>query len=258
MSLYTQIIGPAHAPSIVFLHGLGVSSWMWQEQVEVLSETYRCLLIDLPGQGESYQTEWHSLADTAQQVAGIIREQVPSGSAHVVGLSLGGYTALTLWQNHPEVIESLVVSGVITRPLRNQWFFNLFVALMPALLKSDLVMRLNERLMNLPPEAVVLMRKDTARMSARTFQVVNREVMNFHLPEDLAQRSQPALIVAGDKEVKAVLEGLREFRASLPQTTVRIAPNAHHAWVGEHPQLFADMLRAWFQHDPLPSALQVI
>jgi pimeloyl-ACP methyl ester carboxylesterase len=93
MSLHVHETGSPNAPTIVFLHALGLSSWMWTDQINELQKDYHCLAIDLPGNGESYQTEWHSFADTAAQVATIIRAKASSGKAHVVGLSLGGFTA---------------------------------------------------------------------------------------------------------------------------------------------------------------------
>jgi len=38
---------------IVFLHGFGLNSQIWMHQVEALSNSYTCILIDLPGFGKS-------------------------------------------------------------------------------------------------------------------------------------------------------------------------------------------------------------
>jgi pimeloyl-ACP methyl ester carboxylesterase len=54
VTLYTDSKGPSDAPTIVFLHGMSVSSWMWTQQVEGLADRYHTLAIDLPGNGESY------------------------------------------------------------------------------------------------------------------------------------------------------------------------------------------------------------
>ncbi len=43
MALYLREAGPADAPCIIFLHGLWVSSAMWQPQIERLSHEYHCL-----------------------------------------------------------------------------------------------------------------------------------------------------------------------------------------------------------------------
>jgi pimeloyl-ACP methyl ester carboxylesterase len=116
MSLHVHESGSPNAPTIVFLHALGLSSWMWNEQITALQANYHCLAIDLPANGESYQTEWRSFADTAAQIAPIIREKAVAGKAHVVGLSLGGFAALHLLRDHADVVDSMVISGVATKP----------------------------------------------------------------------------------------------------------------------------------------------
>ena len=98
-ALHTTITGPEDAPTIVLLHGLGLSGWMWSDQVDSLSRSYRCITIDLPGNGLSHGTEWTSFADSADAVAEVIRAE--GGTAHVVGLSLGGYTALFFARTSP-------------------------------------------------------------------------------------------------------------------------------------------------------------
>ena len=66
MALYVEETGTKGAPSIIFLHGVGASGWMWWQQTAALRD-YHCLNVDLPGHGESHQMPWLSLADTTQQ-----------------------------------------------------------------------------------------------------------------------------------------------------------------------------------------------
>lgn len=58
-TLWFEAVAPANpTATIVFLSRLGLRS-RWQKQVAVFRETYHCLLIDLPGNGESYQVNDH-------------------------------------------------------------------------------------------------------------------------------------------------------------------------------------------------------
>src|SRR5438876_11242689 len=111
MALYLREAGPEDAPCIVFLHGLWLSSAMWQPQIERLSNAYHCLAPDLPEHGKSTDIGLLTLENTSRVVANLIREQTPHGRAHVVGLSLGGLAALGLLRDVPEVIDHLLVSG---------------------------------------------------------------------------------------------------------------------------------------------------
>lgn len=253
MNLYVKESGVKNAPSIVFLHGIGVSSWMWADQITSLEQDYHCLTIDLPGNGESYQTEWCSFADSAAQIATIIRMQATNAKAHVVGLSLGGYLALHLLRDHPDGVETMIVSGVTTRPFTG--IMRLMGQVMPPLLKFEPLVNLSARMMQLPAEAIPLYKRDSQRVSTLTFKRVYNEVLDFQLPGALAQRSQRLLAVAGDSEAGMVTRGLTDFPALLPNARSAIAANAHHGWNGEHPELFTAMIRAWIENQPLPAGL---
>ena len=111
MDLYTLETGQQGQPAVVLLHGGGLSSKMWQPAIEMLPDFCRILAPDLPEQGQSEGIAPFTLDDTARRVAALIRQRVPGGKAHVVGLSLGGAVVLTLLHLAPEVVDRALVTG---------------------------------------------------------------------------------------------------------------------------------------------------
>ncbi len=259
MSLYVREEGPLTAPTIVFLHGSGVSSWMWNEQIKALQTDYHCLAIDLPGNGESYQTEWISFADTADQLATIISQSSANGKAHVVGLSLGGYSGLVLLQKHPEVVESLLVSGVSSKPFPDIWRWRIMLGIMQPLMKLDVFINMQAKMLHIPADAAVLYKRDNKRMSSKGFHRIYNEVLNFSLPTYTAEQQGIRLLaVAGDSENQMIKDGLRDFAKHKQNMVAALVPDAHHGWTGEHPKLFTDMVKAWIEQKPLPTDLILV
>ncbi len=256
MALHVHESGSPNAPTIVFLHGLGISSWMWTDQIAALQEDYHCLAIDLPGNGQSDKVEWRSFADTAAQVAAIIRSKATGGKAHIVGLSLGGYTALHLLRDHADVVDNMVISGVATRTFPNQamWRF-LSKTIMPALLMTRLGSSLMAKMMQLPDDAAALYKNDAKRLTRLTIERIYQEIITFNLPPEFGQRPHRLLAAAGEHDVAMIKNGLVDYLGLLPNVEAVIAPKAHHGWNGEFPQLFTDMIRAWIEEKPLPDAL---
>ncbi|MFK7805571.1 MAG: alpha/beta fold hydrolase [Anaerolineae bacterium] len=258
MKLTIHQSGAEEKEAIIFLHGLGVSSWMWHDQIEALQANYHCIAIDLPGSGDSHAAAWESLADSAKQVAEIIESHAAGSQAHVVGLSMGGYVALKLLSNHPELVKTMVVSGVTVQPLMRELWIKPVSAILSRMVKWPIMGRLSARMMQFPDEVVPIYMQDLKRMSADMVKRVYREVLPYTMPAIDSNVAYRLLITGGDKEAKAILTSFQEFKAKLPEVTVTQAPNAHHGWNAEHPELFTALIEAWTSGHSLPADMQVI
>ena len=93
----------------LLLHqGLGQGSWAWRYQVPVFAERFHVIVFDTRGTGRSaVPAEPYGIADLADDAARILDGR----EAHVAGFSMGGYVALTLAVEHPELVRSLVLAG---------------------------------------------------------------------------------------------------------------------------------------------------
>ena len=258
MTIKIHESGLPNAPAIVFLHGLGVSSWMWHDQIEVLKQRYHCLAIDLPGSGESHQSHWESFEVVATQVANIIRDKVRDGRAHVVGLSLGGYTALHLLAQHPDVVNQMIVSGISLAPMMHPKVRQPAANAIPWLLKRKLLVNLGIKMMQLTGEAADLTRRDMGLLSAEMVKRIYLDVLNYSGSDISEESASRLLIVAGGKEARAVMKSLDIAIQKYRSAAVAIAPDAHHGWTGERPELFTAMIEAWAEKKSLPSDLNVL
>ena len=108
--------GPAEAPAIVFLHGTRLSRASWAVQLEDLADEFRVIAVDLPGHG-GRADERFTLDGAADAVSAVIRQAASGGSAVLVGLSLGGYVAMTLAAREPDRVRGLVLAGATAEPV---------------------------------------------------------------------------------------------------------------------------------------------
>lgn len=257
MALYVHESGTAGAESIVFLHGVGASGWMWEKQLAALTD-FHCLNVDLPGHGKSLAVDWVSLADTADQIAGVIQAQATKGRAHLVGLSLGGYIALVLLERHPNLADRIVISGVTAQPWPNRALLNPQLRLTTSLLNKPWYVKMQAKALPLSPTMQAAFIENLLAMSMDTYRLIAEQAADFHAPTALNGLNNPTLVVAGGKESKIIRGAVRDIAAMMPNAQGRIAPSVGHGWNVEAPDLFNAMLRAWFTDKPLPARLQTV
>ena len=230
--------GPRTGESILFLHGGNVAGWSWQPQVERLPGRH-LLTPDLLGYGDRADRDFPGLDGAADDLAELIAERAVDGRAHVVGLSLGGFTALRLAHRHPGLVRSVLVTGValtgysaVERALigpqvplwRRRWYW---AAQAP--------------LFRIPADDRELFVTTATAPSDATNQRMFRETTRSTAPERF-DFTGPLLAVSGQRETASVRRAFAPLRAVAPQLQTWVAPGMHHPWNVQDPELFSRMV----------------
>jgi len=112
--------GSCDAPPLVLIHGFGASHFHWRFNIPELSKTYQVFALDLLGFGLSDKPLIEYSAEVwRDQTAAFLREVVgverTGKKAVVAGNSLGGYTALAVSSEHPDLVASCVLLNAAGR-----------------------------------------------------------------------------------------------------------------------------------------------
>lgn len=96
-------------PTVVLIHGFPFDHSIWDEFSAQLADRCRVITIDLPGFGKSaLEPMIFSIDDIGSMVAAFLKAQRLSPCT-LVGHSLGGYVALSVAANNPELLDALVM-----------------------------------------------------------------------------------------------------------------------------------------------------
>ena len=98
---------------LLFVHEFGGDHRSWEPQIRFFSRRYRCITYGARGYPPSEVPE--DVAMYSQQRAVIdainVLDALDISDAHIVGLSMGGFTALHIGLEYPQRARSLVVAG---------------------------------------------------------------------------------------------------------------------------------------------------
>lgn len=102
--------GPAGHPPVVLLHSLLADAGSWTPLAHRLSGAARLIVPDLPGFGDTPPVPG-GLEAIAAHVAALLQAQHPGSAPAVVGNGFGGFVALRLALDHPQLVSRLVLLG---------------------------------------------------------------------------------------------------------------------------------------------------
>lgn len=103
-----RIDGSLSQPWLALSNSLAADYRMWGPQMDVLTQTHRVLRYDTRGHGQTPATEGaYSFDMLVSDLVGLL-DVLEVETADVLGLSLGGMTALGLALDHPERVSRLI------------------------------------------------------------------------------------------------------------------------------------------------------
>ncbi len=250
--LYYEVTG--EGPDVLFLHEFAGTLKEWAPQVRRLSRQYRCIAFnargyppsDVPDDPKRYSQ------DIAIEDAFCVMETAGSDSAHVVGHSMGGYTALHLGIRRPDRVRSLTVAGCGWGSDPNtREESKALIADIARMFREDGIEEAARRYADFPmrhrfrekdpqgwAEFAAMLATHSAIGSAYTMaQVQAGRPTLFEMRDDIAKLEAPLLIVVGDED-DACLEGSLMMKRVAPDAALCVVPNASHTINSEEPDLF--------------------
>jgi 3-oxoadipate enol-lactonase len=246
--IYYEIAGSGE-PTIVLLHGGMLDCRMWDEQFELLTKTNRVLRYDASAHGKSTlppDVYWdHADLRELMNHLGIER-------AVLVGLSLGGKTAIDLALEQPERVEAIVAvsSGVSGYRFTSDFYLEQRDIMIQAWRAGefDTVVEGFQRSWtdgpDRMPEDVDPEVREKVRMMARNGleHAMEGRLIDPPAIERLAELELPMLLVVGELDMPGIHEIADMVVAANPNAElVKIADVAHMVNL-EAPEAFNELL----------------
>lgn len=260
---------------LLFIHEFAGDHRSWGPQVEHFRSRYRCITYaargyppsDVPTELEAYSQQ------TAVTDALAVLDATGVETAHVVGLSMGGFCALHLGLQAPQRALSLVVAGCGygAAPEAQERFRRESAAIAEAF-RTEGAARVAPRYA-LGPARVQLQNRNRAAWETFVAQLAEHDSTGaaltmlgvqarrpslYALHDELAELRVPALILTGDED-EGCLEPALMLKRTIRAAGLSVLPRTGHTSNLEDPALFNRTVEAfldavgdgeWAERDP--------
>jgi 3-oxoadipate enol-lactonase len=244
--LHYEVIGPAAAPPLLLIQGLGADARGWVLQRRALARQYRCILFDNRGVGRSEVPSGPYELEVMAADAAAVLQAAGYPSAHVLGASMGGVIAQILAVRHPHQVRSLMLACTACRhePWRRElledWACTAEEGGMRALavrvLRWVVGPRSHQRLY-LPAQ---LFRTLLLGLSVEGFVNQARAILSMHddVRAELAGIQVPTLVIVGSQDILTPVGDSEELAERIPDAELVVLGGAGHAVMAERVGVF--------------------
>ena len=244
--------------SLLFVHEFAGDHRSWEPQMREFGKRYRCIAYaargyppsDVPDDAGTYSYQ-HVMRDCVA-----VLDNLKIDSAHIVGLSMGGYTTLQVALNHPTRVRSMTLAG--TGSGSERWYTETFRKNSLAL--ADQFEREGSAAVaksyGQGPSRIPFAIKDArgfaefskhlaehdprgSAHTSRSFQGTRPSLYDFE--NAIRKLTIPALIVVGDEDDRCIEPSLF-LKAALSGSGLLVMPKTGHAANLEEPDLFNQAL----------------
>lgn|SRR5699024_1244457 len=252
MVLYYREYGNRHAPLIVFLHGGGVSSWMWDSQVQYFIN-YHCVTVDLPEQGQNAQKDEFSIKDSAYRIIKLINELANEKEIIVIGFSLGAQILVEILSYRPDLINYAIINSALVKPNKlGEKVIKPLIRLTYPLIKNRTFSKLQAKTLFIGEEHFERYYNESWQMERETLVRILKENISFELPTEFSKAKGKILVTVGNKEKAIMKKSASEIIHCNEKCTGVIISKIGHGVPLAKPDLFNKIIEKWINGEKLP------
>lgn len=247
---------PNGSPSVIFLHGLGATGASWLLQCKYFAEHgYHVIMPDARGFGQSgFSGNSLPITRMAADVAELIRQN-QIRKPIIVGISMGGVTALQFALDYPDLASRLVL-------------VNAFAALRPKDISSWVYFTQRMFLVHtigIPKQAeVVAMRifpgsdqtwlrnelhSQILQANPRAYRAMMRSLAMFDVRGRLSEIKAPVLVISGERDTTVPIEIQRNLVKGIPDCVHKVIAGGGHAVSVQFPDQFNEIVQKFIENN---------
>lgn len=247
MSPGWSVQGPDGAPPVVLLPSLGSDRTMWSFQVEALVPDHRVVIVEPRGHGAAASPPGpYTLEDLSSDVLAVT-DALGFERFHLVGISLGGITALWIAARYSHRVQTLTVANTAARIGTPEGWADRIASVraggMPAICEAVIDRFFTPAFRRDHPDRVESARDALLQVDPNGYVACCEALADGDVSDVLERIAAPTLIIGATADVSTPPEQARSLHQAVPNSHLEVLQQAGHLSNLERPQAFNRLLR---------------
>jgi pimeloyl-ACP methyl ester carboxylesterase len=235
-------------PTIILLHGGGLSNWSLQSIANQLQTDFHVVTPIIDGHGEDGAEEFISISDSASKIISYIDKQCNGKVFAVGGLSIGAQIVVeVLWQRE-NIAEYALIESALVYPIKGTAAMTVPVyKFCYGLVKKRWFSKMQAKTLCVPPDMFERYYQDSIKISRQSLINITLSNGNYDLKSSISNTKSKVLIIVGEKEIGIMKKSARRLQAAISGSVLYIAPKMKHGEISlRYPQKYIELIKSFF------------
>ena len=258
MALHYQEYGNRSAALMLFLHGGGVSDWMWDKQIQYFIH-YHVIVPILPEHGLNNNGLNFSIKGSAEELIKLIEEKARGKKVILIGFSLGSQVIIKILSMKPDLIDYAIINSASVRPIPYaKKLIRPTITLTFPFIKKRWFSKLQAKTLYVSEDYFEKYYEESCQLKPDTLIRVLEENMSFEIPKDFSEATGKILVTVGELEKTIMKKSAKDIVKANSNCIGVILPEIGHGVSLVLPDFFNHMVETWLLEGNLPKECTVI
>lgn len=216
-------------PTIVLLHGGGLSWWAYEDIINLLKDRYYIIAPIIDGHGEDAENTFLSIEDCANKIIEYIDLNFDGEVFTIAGLSLGAQILCDILAKRDRITKYAIVESALVCPIKST------KALMVPLVKMaypfskfNWFIKSQAKSLNIKPDMQKNYREDIVKMSKETLVNITKSNGTYVAKDNISKTKAKVLIAVGGKEIKIMKKSAYKLKELIEYSKLHVGENMSH------------------------------
>lgn len=235
-------------PTIILLHGGGLSFWSLQSIVEQLQSEFHVVTPIIDGHGGDSDEEFVSIQDSAGKLIDYVDTNFNGKVFAIGGLSIGAQITIEVLSQRVDIAQYAILESALVYPIKGTTIMTVpTYKLLYGLVKRRWFSKLQAKSLCVPADMFEQYYQDSLKISKQSLINITLSNGNYNLKSSIMNSKSKILIIVGENEIGIMRKSAQRLREVIKDSELYIAPAMKHGEMSlVYPKKYVELVRLFF------------